>query len=103
MSRTDLDPSTLAANLRCMVRYPYDSDGSVEWVYEPIQAAVLLDVADALDENARLREMVLEIWRSCPVSEDECKKCPHHMGESDEDWCDIPISMQELGIEVTDA
>ena len=30
-------------------------DGSIEWVRGPIQASVLLDVADALDENAKLR------------------------------------------------
>ena len=52
-------------------------------------------------DNARLRELVLEIWRSCPVSEDDCAKCPHHIGESDEVWCDIPILMSELGVEGT--
>ena len=51
MSRTDLDPSTLARSLRRMA-----GDGSIEWVMEPIQASVLLDVADALAENAKLRE-----------------------------------------------
>lgn len=51
MSRTDLDPATLAASLRRMV-----GDGSVEWVTEPMQTRVLLDVADMLDENAKLRE-----------------------------------------------
>lgn len=51
MSRTDLDPATLTRMLRRMA-----GDGSVEWVMEPIQASVLLDVADMLDENAKLRE-----------------------------------------------
>ena len=51
-------------------------------------------------ENAKLRALTREIWRSCPVSEDDCAKCPHHIGESDEDWCDIPILMEELGVEV---
>lgn len=51
-------------------------------------------------ENAKLRELMLEIWRSCPVSENDCAKCPHRIEESDEDWCDIPILMSELGIEV---
>jgi hypothetical protein len=37
-------------------------DGSVEWVTGPIQASVLLDVADALDENAMLRELLLDVW-----------------------------------------
>ena len=51
MSRTDISAESLAASLRRMA-----GDGSVEWVMEPIQAAVLLDIADALDENRRLRE-----------------------------------------------
>ena len=50
MSRTDIDPATLAKALRGMA-----GDGSIEWVRGPIQASVLLDVADALDENAKLR------------------------------------------------
>ena len=33
-------------------------DGSIEWVMEPIQASVLLDIADALGENAKLREEI---------------------------------------------
>lgn len=52
------------------------------------------------DENAKLRELVREIWRSCPVSEDDCAKCPHRIEESDEVWCDIPILMEALGVEV---
>lgn len=51
MSRTDLDAETLARSLRAMA-----GDGSIEWVMEPMQASVLLDIADALDENAKLRE-----------------------------------------------
>lgn len=51
-------------------------------------------------ENAKLRELVLEIWRCCPVSEDDCAECPHRLDESDEDWCDIPVLMEKLGIEV---
>lgn len=53
MSRTDLDVATIANSLRCMA-----GDGSMEWVSEPIQASVLLDIADMLDENAKLRKLV---------------------------------------------
>ena len=53
MSRTGLDPTTLAASLRRMA-----GDGSVEWVTEPMQTRVLLDVADLLAENAKLREHI---------------------------------------------
>ena len=54
------------------------------------------------DDNKKLRELVCEVWRSCPVNEDDCKKCPHYIEESDEVWCDVPIRMHELGIEVSD-
>lgn len=64
----------------------------------------LTDVTESMgrveERCAKLRELVLEVWRSCPVDEDDCKKCPHYIGESDEVWCDIPILMSELGIEV---
>ena len=52
MSRTDIDAATLADYLRQMC-----GDGSVEWSYEPMQTSVLLDMADMLDENAKLREL----------------------------------------------
>lgn len=58
MSRTDLDPATLARSIRRMA-----GDGSVEWVMEPIQARVLHDVADLLDENEKLRELVRDLYR----------------------------------------
>lgn len=67
MSRTNLDAATLANSLRAKA-----GDGSVEWVYEPIQASVLLDIADMLDENAKLHEQV-SMWRAC--REDEAKRC----------------------------
>lgn len=51
--RTGLDAHTLARSLRRMA-----GDGSVEWVMEPIQASVLLDIADMLAENAKLREQI---------------------------------------------
>lgn len=69
MSRTDLDPSTLAKALRRMA-----GDGSVEWVMEPIQASVLLDVADALDENAKLRKLVED---TLPFMENNCAMCAY--------------------------
>lgn len=57
MSRTDLDSATLANALRHTA-----GDGSIEWVHEPMQASVLLDVADLLDESAKLRELVKDIY-----------------------------------------
>ncbi len=58
MTRTDLDAATLAKAIRRMA-----GDGSIEWVMEPIQADVLRDVADMLDENAKLHGE-LEQWHS---------------------------------------
>lgn len=62
MSRTDLDAATLANSLRARA-----GDGSIEWVSEQIQASVLLDIADMLDENAKLRKRL-------KASDDGCKR-----------------------------
>lgn len=45
MSRTGLDGATLANSLRARA-----GDGSIELVSEPIQASVLLDIADMLED-----------------------------------------------------
>lgn len=94
MSRTDLDPTTLAASLRCMA-----GDGSMEWVCEPMQTRVLLDVADMLDENAKLRELARYALR-CATGEVDCASCPY--GEPTK-WgaiCKAETAARELGIEV---
>ena len=51
MSRTGLSPADIAKSFRDRC-----GDGSVEWVYTPMQTWVLLDAADMLDENANLRK-----------------------------------------------
>lgn len=56
MSRTGLSPADIADSFRDRC-----GDGSVEWVYTPMQTWVLLDAADMLDENAKLREYVTEL------------------------------------------
>lgn len=89
MSRTDLDPAALASALRRMA-----GDSSVEWVMEPIQASVLLDVADALDENAELRELVRAAWR-CIHTGASCSDCRLIAG-----GCTLQTAMRELGVEV---
>ena len=65
--------------------------------------AAAMGDADLAAENAKLRELVLELWRSCPVSVSDCKMCmcPHYIEESEGDWCDISIRIDELGIEGT--
>ena len=76
MSITGLDAATLARSLRRMA-----GDGSVEWVMEPIQSSVLRDIADMLDENAKLRELARDylIFYSQPgctycFCHDECRE-----------------------------
>ena len=68
--------------------------------YDPMYGALCNERDQLKAENAKLRELCHETWRSCPVEEDECKKCPHYLGEDGDVWCDIPIQMAELGIEV---
>ena len=81
MSRTDMDPATLANALRRMA-----GDGSVEWVIEPIQASVLLDVADALDENAKLRTQLADVTESMGRVEGRCAKLRKLAADA---WCYI--------------
>lgn len=52
-NRTGLSAADLAAQFRDIC-----GDGSMEWVYTPMQTWVLLDAADMLDENDKLREEV---------------------------------------------
>lgn len=49
-NRTGLSAADIAAQFRDVC-----GDGSMEWVYTPMQTWLLLDAADMLDENARLR------------------------------------------------
>lgn len=55
MSRTGLSPADLAAQFRDVC-----GDGSMEWVYTPMQTWLLLDAADMLDENVRLRSCLTD-------------------------------------------
>lgn len=92
MSRTDLDPATLANALRGMA-----GDGSMEWVMEPVQARVLLDVADALDENDQLRELARDIY-----GEYRYLRVRFHRTyvQHEERMRSIERRMRELGMEV---
>ena len=69
MSRTGLSPADIAESFRDMC-----GDGSMEWVYTPMQAWLLLDAADMLDENERLRELV-RVMAYCMQYERECDEC----------------------------
>lgn len=68
MSRTDLDPSTLAKALRRMA-----GDGSIKWVHEPIQASVLLKFHERNDElraeNAKLLDEKIDAYNEKVVAQ----------------------------------
>lgn len=94
MSRTGLSPSDIAESFRDRC-----GDGSVEWVYTPTQTWVLLDAADMLDENAKLRELVLDIM---PIVCDGCyeRLCDMPKEEHPFVTCSFDDRMRELGVEV---
>lgn len=72
MSRTGLSPADIANSFRDIC-----GDGSVEWVYTPTQTWVLLDAADMLDENERLRELVARLIRH--IENPPCESCMAEM------------------------
>lgn len=90
MSRTGLDAETLARSLRARA-----GDGSIEWDCEPIQTSVLLDVADMLAENAKLRELVMIAVKYCDSG--TCDGCPI-LGEDES--CPYSDIARDLGVEV---
>ena len=125
-NRTGLSAADLAAQFRDVC-----GDGSMEWVYTPMQTWLLLDAADMLDENAKLRELVWDLyclaypsaveWEASDAAYDKyspCKKCNElHGGKSPcastsrdmTEECCAPIQaavvadrLRELGVEVDD-
>lgn len=62
-----------------------------EWVYTPTQTWVLLDAADMLAENAKLRELVRDMSAEMRGLGVDFKRVG---------WCDYADRMRELGVEV---
>jgi len=55
------------------------------------------DIPDQLQaENAKLRELVHELWVSCPVHDADCDDCKHKGGRT---GCELYDRMRELGVE----
>ena len=48
-------------------------------------------------ENVKLRELVRDMWQSCPVYTADCYGCEHHRSDG---GCKLYDRMCELGIEV---
>lgn len=114
MSRTGLSPADIAESFRDRC-----GDGSVEWVYTPTQTWVLLDAADMLDENAKLREQLEGIVGRSFRTADKMERLEAESAELRElvrdmaaemrglgidfarvGWCDYADRMRELGVEV---
>lgn len=72
MSRTGLSAADIAKSFRDRC-----GDGSMEWVTGPMQTWVLLDAADMLDENAKLRELVARLIRH--IENPPCESCMAEM------------------------
>lgn len=53
---------------------------------------------DLLAENTKLRELIAELWSSCPVSDDDCEICKYKDWES-VSGCELYERMRELGVE----
>ena len=106
-NRTGLSPADIAESFRDRC-----GDGSVEWVYTPTQTRVLLDAADMLDENAKLRELVRDMWGFIEGTDEDsgdvtfsscfdyCKHDTADDGCSKTGECWYEQRMRELGVEV---
>ena len=55
------------------------------------------ELSAAMAEIAKLRELVQELWVSCPVHDSDCDECKHKGGRT---GCELYDRMRELGVEV---
>ena len=110
-NRTGLRPTDIAESFRDRC-----GDGSVEWTYTPMQTWVLLDAADMLDENERLRNEFrkMDEWHSKELlaAVDNNVKLRELVRDMAAEmrglgvdfkrvgWCDYADRMRELGVEV---
>ena len=92
MSRTGLSPADIAESFRDRC-----GDGSVEWVYTPTQTWVLLDAADMLDENAKLRELVRDMETA--FIHGPCYRWCEFKEPCNGDRCQYRDRMRELGVD----
>lgn len=72
------------------------------WALEFLQLNdVAIDLRGRLEkvaeENAKLRELVSELWVSCPIHESDCDECQHKGGRR---GCELYDRMRELGVEL---
>ena len=91
-NRTGLSPADIAESFRDRC-----GDGSVEWVYTPTQTRVLLDAADMLDENAKLRELVRDL--EVAFIHGPCYRWCEFKEPCNGDRCQYRDRMRELGVD----
>lgn len=68
------------------------------------------EIADEIDaefaklkqEREQLRDLLCELWNSCPVWEDDCLKCEHCTGDGGVLDCELYSQMREFGIDFDD-
>ena len=94
MSRTGLSAADIAESFRDRC-----GDGSVELVYTPTQTWVLLDAADMLDENERLRELVRDYDKVLDAAVDVWGRIADALGYGRK-YDALHDRMRELGVEV---
>lgn len=72
MSRTGLMAQDIAEHL-CNIC----GDGSIEWQYELMPTALLMDMADAIDKSAKLTTLVRDLFSALETLCDanECEYC----------------------------
>ena len=51
---------------------------------------------ETLEQNAKLRELVSELWASCPVHDNDCDECRHKDGRT---GCELYDRMLGLGVD----
>lgn len=72
------------------------------WIVTPEQAVEATLGSDLKAENAKLRELVRDMWTSCPVHDSDCAECTHAIVDDSGEWprygCDLFDRMHELGV-----
>ena len=63
----------------------------------PVDEAIL---ADLRAENAKLRELVRDMWKACPADGYYCIHHCEHYDKGSESHCKLEDRMRELGVEV---
>lgn len=72
----------------------YRVELDVHYVSDENMQALRKYITTLNDENDKLRELVRDMWRSCPVDERDCIACDFERDGT----CDLCDRMKELGV-----